>query len=312
LTRLSVATSDRSLPAGPRLPPVLQTLRWLVRPIAFLEACRREFGDAFSVRFLGFERPMVMLSDPETIQVLYKAPEHALPPGRTLALRPIMGPRSVLLLEGREHLARRRLMLPPFHGQRMRAYESIVRDVVALRAPSADAARHARGHPAQQDAELQAGGSGVRQQPSQVLGQSLPAGRVRDAEDRAARFEDGAPMTDGEIRDQLITLLLAGHETTATGLAWTFDLLLRHPEALARLLAEIDAGSDDAYVRAVVAESLRLRPVVPLAGRRLASELRVGPHVLPPVRTSRRRSGLEAVSIPPLKGLEGSAANSFG
>jgi cytochrome P450 len=98
----------------------------------------------------------------------------------------------------------------------------------------------------------------------------------------AARFEDGAPMTDAEIRDQLITLLLAGHETTATGLAWTFDLVLRHPEVLARLLAEIDADSEDAYTRAVVAESLRLRPVVPLAGRRLASELRVGTHVLPP------------------------------
>src|SRR5215211_395405 len=69
-----MAASDRSLPAGPRLSPVLQTLRWLVRPIAFLEACRREFGDAFSVRFLGFERPMVMLSDPETIRVLYTAP----------------------------------------------------------------------------------------------------------------------------------------------------------------------------------------------------------------------------------------------
>jgi cytochrome P450 len=89
-------------------------------------------------------------------------------------------------------------------------------------------------------------------------------------------------MTDAEIRDQLITLLLAGHETTATGLAWTFDLVLRHPEVLARLLAEIDADSEDAYTRAVVAESLRLRPVVPLAGRRLASELRVGTHVLPP------------------------------
>src|SRR3954467_12690315 len=126
-----MAASDRSLPAGPRLPPVLQTLRWLVRPIAFLEACRREFGDAFSVRFLGFERPMVMLSDPETIRVLYTAPEHTLPPGRTLALRPIMGAGFVRLLEGREHLARRRLMLPPFHGERMRAYESIVRDVVA-------------------------------------------------------------------------------------------------------------------------------------------------------------------------------------
>jgi cytochrome P450 len=96
-----------------------------------------------------------------------------------------------------------------------------------------------------------------------------------------ARFEDGEPMDDREIRDQLMTLLLAGHETTATGLAWTFDLLLRHPRVLERLLAELDAG-DETYLRAVVTESLRLRPVVPLAGRRLTSELRVNGHVLPP------------------------------
>jgi cytochrome P450 len=95
-----------------------------------------------------------------------------------------------------------------------------------------------------------------------------------------ARFEDGEPMDDAEIRDQLMTLLLAGHETTATGLAWTFDLLLRHPAVLERLIGEVDAG-DEAYLRAVVAESLRLRPVVPLAGRRLSEELRVDGHVLP-------------------------------
>ena len=86
-------------------------------------------------------------------------------------------------------------------------------------------------------------------------------------------------MDDAEIRDQLMTLLLAGHETTATGLAWTFDLLLRHPHVLERLARR---STDDAYLRAVVAESLRLRPVVPLAGRRLSEELRVDGHVLPP------------------------------
>ena len=96
-----------------------------------------------------------------------------------------------------------------------------------------------------------------------------------------ARFEDGGAMEDAEVRDQLMTLLLAGHETTATGLAWTFDLLLRHPRALGRLVAEVDAG-EETYLRAVVAESLRLRPVVPLAGRRLSAELRVNGHVLPP------------------------------
>src|SRR3954447_5413077 len=118
-------------PAGPAAPPFLQTLRWLSRPISFLESCRRRFGDVFSVRFLGFQTPMVMVSDPEAIRALYTNPEHRLPPGRTLALRPIVGASSLLLLEGREHLARRKLMLPPFHGARMRAYEETVREVVA-------------------------------------------------------------------------------------------------------------------------------------------------------------------------------------
>jgi cytochrome P450 len=119
------------LPPGPTEPPLLQTIRWLMRPIAFLESCRRRFGDAFSVQFLGFETPMVMISHPDAIKALYGVREHGLPPGRTLALLPVVGSRSLLLLEGSDHIARRRLMLPPFHGERMRAYEEIVRDAVA-------------------------------------------------------------------------------------------------------------------------------------------------------------------------------------
>jgi len=118
-----------ALPPGPAEAPAIQTARWLLRPITFMESCRRRFGDMFSVRFLGFERPMVMLSDPEAIRALYTAHEHGLPPGRSVALLPVMGPGSVLLLEGREHLARRKLMLPPFHGERMRSYEATVREV---------------------------------------------------------------------------------------------------------------------------------------------------------------------------------------
>ena len=96
-----------------------------------------------------------------------------------------------------------------------------------------------------------------------------------------ARFEDGETMDDSELRDQLMTLLLAGHETTATALAWTFDLLLRHPAALRRLRDSLAAGEDE-YLRATISESLRLRPVVPLAGRRLAKELSVDGLTLPP------------------------------
>jgi cytochrome P450 family 135 len=316
---------------GPSAPPIHQTARWLLRPISFLESCRRRYGDVFAVRFLGFQTPMVMLSDPEAIRALYTERSHGLPPGRSLALLPIVGPRSVLLLEGRDHLARRKLMLPPFHGERMRAYESIVREVVArdverwpvgepfavhprmqritleviLRAVFGVTDERRRERLAERLAALLADTASVYLQFAVLMSRRFGAGdplaklaatrheidallateiAERRADPRedilsmlvAARFEDGEPMDDAEIRDQLMTLLLAGHETTATGLAWAFDLLVRHPAALER------AAGDEAYLRAVVTESLRLRPVVPLAGRRLAEELRVDGHVLPP------------------------------
>jgi cytochrome P450 len=325
-----------ALPPGPSEAPILQTARWLLRPISFLESCRRRFGDTFGVRFLGFQTPMVMLSDPEAIRALYSNAEHTLPPGRTIALLPILGPRSLLLLEGRDHLARRRLMLPPFHGERMRAYEAVVRDVVArdvkawperdpfaihprmqgvtleviLRAvfgvtdPERRAALADRVGRLLADTASAALQFGVllsrrfgapdplarlevlRREIDAMLDVEIAERRADPREDIlsmlvAARFAGGEPMEDAEIRDQLMTLLLAGHETTATGLAWTFDLLVRHPAVLDRLVAEVDAG-EQAYVRAVVTESLRLRPVVPLAGRRLAAPLHVDGHVLPP------------------------------
>jgi cytochrome P450 family 135 len=96
-----------------------------------------------------------------------------------------------------------------------------------------------------------------------------------------ARFEDGEQMSDAELRDQLVTLLLAGHETTATALGWTFDLLLRHPEAMERLRAEILDQDGDEYMRAVITESLRLRPVIPIAGRRLVEDTEIDGYTLP-------------------------------
>lgn len=351
--RVSALPTD-SLSPGPTVAPAIQTARWLVRPIAFMESCRRRYGDSFSVQFLGFERPMVMLSDPEAIRALYTAHEHGLPPGRTIALLPIMGPSSILLLEGREHLSRRKLMLPPFHGERMRAYETTVREVAEREIDSWPADCPFALHPSMQAVTLEVilravfgvtdsdsdsdrdRGAQLRRLLPLLLGDTAsPALQFRvllarrlgltgrsDRQGRpgrpgrgdplqrlarligeidevllaqiaerrsdpslsehddilslllTARFEDGTAMSDREIRDQLVTLLLAGHETTATALAWTFDLLLHYPPTLARLTAEIDAG-EDAYLRAVISESLRLRPVVPLAGRRLASDLEI-------------------------------------
>lgn len=96
-----------------------------------------------------------------------------------------------------------------------------------------------------------------------------------------ARDGDGAPMADSELRDELLTMLVAGHETTATTMSWVFERLLRHPEALARLRAEVAAGEDDSYLDAVIKETMRVRPVLNFAMRRLTRPLRVGAYDVP-------------------------------
>jgi cytochrome P450 family 135 len=89
------------------------------------------------------------------------------------------------------------------------------------------------------------------------------------------REEDGTGMRDSEVRDQLVTLLLAGHETTATGLSWTFERLVRNPEVLTAAVQAAEGG-DDAYLDAIVTESLRIRPVVPDITRKLAEDVTIG------------------------------------
>jgi cytochrome P450 len=104
--------------------------------------------------------------------------------------------------------------------------------------------------------------------------------RRGDGEDRddvltmllAARHEDGSPMSKQELRDELMTLLVAGHETTASELAWAFERLARTPEVLRRLIAEIDSGDGDAYLTATIQETLRRRPVIPNAAPRLTTQ----------------------------------------
>ena len=327
------------LPPGPTSSPLRQTLRWVFRPLPFMQECRERYGDSFSVKFVGFKSPMVMISDPEAIKALYTERAHGLPPGRNLVLEPIMGPRSLLLLEGDDHLARRKLMLPPFHGERMRSYGPVVEEIVNAEIDSWPLGETFAIHPRMQAVTLEvilrvvfgvAAGprlERLRGQLGRVLSETAsPATQLvalatrrfgsrgpwarfegmlsdvneqlqaliserradPDLEERddilsalmLARFEDGEQMDDSELRDQLMTLLLAGHETTATALAWSFDLLLRHTETLNRLRESLEDGEDD-YLQATVAESLRLRPVVPIAGRRLATELSAGDLSLP-------------------------------
>jgi cytochrome P450 len=95
-----------------------------------------------------------------------------------------------------------------------------------------------------------------------------------------ARHEDGSPMSDAEIRDELLTLLVAGHETTATALSWAMERLVRHPEKLERLRDEVDAG-EEAYLTATIQETLRLRPVIVIVLRRLTEPVVLGDYELP-------------------------------
>jgi len=95
-----------------------------------------------------------------------------------------------------------------------------------------------------------------------------------------ARDEDGNAMTDEELRDELVTLLLAGHETTATSISWAFDLLLHHPDKLARLREEVAAGQDE-YLDAVIKETLRIRPVVPGVVRKLTAPVELRGYEIP-------------------------------
>lgn len=340
--------------------PVSQTLRWFFRPVGFMQSERKRYGEIYGVRFITFDEPMYLLSSPEAIKAIYAEPKNTLPRGREVLLEPLMGPRSILLQEGREHLARRRLMLPPFHGERMRSYETVVREAIEAEMSTWPIGETFPVHPRMQAVTLevilkavfgvsagprfdrlsellnrllgyvaspamqlvgllsrgaterlrdlsQAGGpfaplgaAGMRVSPWAILWRALEevdtelyaeiAARREDSalserEDILsmlieARFEDGQGMDDRELRDQLMTLLLAGHETTATALAWTFDLLLRHPEVMARLVEEVRSGDEDAYLRATIAEALRLRPVIPIAGRVLAEETEIDGYVL--------------------------------
>ena len=119
---------DMTLPPGPSLPAPLQTLRLMARPVPLLERSRREFGDSFTLRAVPVGE-MVFVSDPASIKAVFAADRvNTIAPGRNIVLAPLLGADSLLLMEGDRHLGRRKLMLPPFHGERMRAYEEVMRE----------------------------------------------------------------------------------------------------------------------------------------------------------------------------------------
>jgi cytochrome P450 len=336
------------LPPGPRMPRALQTLGTWSRPTAALERNRARHGKRFTVHFLGAPK-FVVLSDPEELKQVLTAPPDVLHPGEgARILEPLLGSNSVILLDEAPHLEQRRLMLPAFHGERMRALEGLMQELTEREVESWPVGEPLELHSRLQRLTLEivlravfglergARLDSLRDLLTQVLeftesplsligplppwlertvGAHGPFGRLqalqtqvneliyelieeRRREDAhaagdertdvlsmllAARHEDDSPMSPQELRDELMTALVAGHETTASQLAWTFAELARAPRVQELLARELDAGEDDAYLVATINESMRRRPVLPNAEPRLVKqEVEIGGVRYPP------------------------------
>ncbi len=325
------------LPPGPRMPATLQAVGWARRPLPFLERCRRRYGDVFTLR-VRHSGTWVILADPVDVKKVFTADHATLAVGvANSILGPLLGPRSVMLLEEPDHMRRRKLMLPPFHGERMQGYSEMMADVTR-----AELRRWPQGEafalwPRMQEITLEAimrvvfgppeserllrlrsqlreltdwmndprrltllaaagprwlaGNTGYRDVMGPVEASVLEEVRHRQqgegprcATDIAsmladARYEDGSPMSEQDLRDELVTLLTDG--PTSSLISWAFERLLRHPEKLERLRREILRGEEDIYLDAVVKETMRLCPGAPLVVRKLLKPMELGGHKVP-------------------------------
>jgi cytochrome P450 len=320
-----------SQPPGPRTPAALQTLEWVLRPVGLMERCQAEYGDLFTLR-LGPAR-VVMMSDPAHVRQVFQGNPTTLRMGDINGLfRAILGSHGLLLADGAEHMRQRKLMLPPFHGDRMRSYgrtmeeiaerevsswpvsepfqllpriQSITVDVI-LRTVFGQADERLRALTVELLHRCQSYSTMLPQLRRRLAGHS-PWAKLMSclakvdqllyqeiAHRRAAGIRgddvlsmlldavdhDGNGMTDEELRDELLTLLIAGHETTASALAFCFERLLRHPDVVERLIDELSWGGED-YMNAVIKETLRLRPVLPIVARKTTEPFELGERLLP-------------------------------
>ncbi len=331
------------LPPGPRFFP-LQTLRFMRDPTRFIHESRTRYGDPFTSSLaLG---NVVFTADPEGIREVFSADPALFEPLGTLPLAPAVGEHSLLLLSGLRHKRERKLLMPPFHGERMRSYGQLLRELTS-RAAEGLRPGSFRAQRLTQDISLEViiravfgieepervrrfrevlvaylesytplltmvvplrrsfGGVGPwarfqrhAAELDQLLSVELASRRGNEAGHTdilslllAARDEDGQPMTDVELKDELRTLLLAGHETTAISMAWALHYVHRLPEVRQRLLEELaplgpapeaEALARLPYLGAVCDEALRIHPVVAVVGRRTLAPFTLRGHELPP------------------------------
>jgi cytochrome P450 len=321
------------LPPGPRLPSVVQAYLWAYRYREFSEAQHERFGPTFTARIGGLP-PAVITRDREVIKRLLTGDPLTKRHANDL-LRQVLGDRSLLLLEPAEHMGRRKLLTPPFHGERVKAYARLMEELVDRELerwqPGTEVTMIKVAQRLTLDVILEAvlgvADQGMRNRLRQLFDEmfALPAAAIvfyfpalqqrskwnkaaelywkkRDkldamldeqiARTRAdpkleqredilammiqARDADGNPLTDTDLRHELNTLIAAGHETTATAIAWAADLLAHNPAVRADARAAVDAG-DQQYLDALVKEILRIRaPVAVAAARQLLEPFDVG------------------------------------
>jgi cytochrome P450 len=305
------------------------------RPIDFLLRCQARYGDCFRARFQGIGQ-VVYVADPADVERVYKGPADVFHAGEANAalFAPLIGRLSVMTLDGKEHLRQRKLLLPPFHGDSMRRFESVFAEVAAREVERWPVGEPFDMYPAMKRVTMEVilrAVIGVRDEArlaelaaavtrldriapvvlplpilQRDLGRLSPWARMvaaREALDRlvyreiaerreaaggdaddvlsllvAARHDDGSPMSDRQLRDEVYDLLAAGFETSSASLAWTFERVLRAPAVLERLREE---PGDDEYLEAVVKETLRVRPPVTDSTRLLKREAEVAGHLLP-------------------------------
>jgi cytochrome P450 family 135 len=359
-----------AFPPGPRAPAFVQLFRLGRDPFTYMRRAHARYGDIFTIKFPSFGQ-MVYVADPELVKQVFAGSARRFHAGEANAtvLEPAVGPGSVLTLDEDEHMRQRKLLLPPFHGDAVRRYGELIREIAVNEMESwpVDQPFSLRSHTQRitLDVILRAV-FGVRDPTRFALAQRLVDEfatrshwivlfpfmrrrvgrfspmvrfeRARDALDKfiyteiAARrreadaerddvlslllratHEDGSPMSDRELRDELVTVIGAGHETTATGLAWAIERLVRTPRVLARVRDSIAAGDDD-YVDAVVKETLRTRPVITDVARKLTApteiagyELPTGTFVLPAILVIHHREDLypQPLEFRPERFLEG-------
>lgn len=334
--------ASATLPEGPKTPPWLQKIQWTLNPLRYLEAAAAQYGDIFNAPIIGDASTLLLVSHPKALQQIFANETKQFTAPANRLLQPLVGDRSVFVLEDERHRRERKLLMPPFHGDRMRAYGQLIHDLTEQALDTLSPGELFTARSLTQNISMEiilkavfglSDGERFRQLKQQIAalmdtfesplragvlffpslqkdwGPQSPWGyicaiqrridallydEIRDRRAQndpgrsdilslllAARDETGAAMTDAELHDELLTLLLAGHETTATAIAWALYWVHWHPEMKDKLRQELDALGDSPdpasvtrspYLSAVCQETLRIYPVAMLTVPRAVRE----------------------------------------